>query len=195
VIDDVRRHLLERGFKLLDIAGIPNIGDRLDQLRNEFKNSLKHPLTLSVPIRRPETDLVINLIKDSMTNRLIVLHGRAGDGKSTILLQLTEQLETASIPFLPLRLDRRPPAVSAERYGIDQCDLPQSPAVVLRSVYRDKTAVLILDQLDAIRWTAAHGVARWEATLSWLLHVGHLISETTNKSGSGIPSRREKMLW
>jgi len=163
VIDDVRRHLVDRGFKLVDISGIPNIASRLEQLRNEFKYSLQHSLILATQIQRPETDTVLSLIKDSVATRLIVLHGRAGDGKSTVLLRLAEQLDNAGIPYLPLRLDRRPPSVSAERYGIDQCGLPESPAVVLRSVYREKRAVLILDQLDAIRWTAAHGVARWEA--------------------------------
>ena len=55
-----------------------------------------------------------------------------------------------------LRLDRQRPSTNTEYFGKNQCGLPCSPVHSLRAFAGDSRGVLILDQLDAIRWTSVH---------------------------------------
>jgi hypothetical protein len=159
----VRQHLRDRDFGLTNIAGMPTASARIERLREEFLESLRPGLINAALVPRPETKQLIDLINRPDDNRLIIVHGRAGSGKSCVLLQLVEGLARAGVPYLPLRFDRRPPRISAQRYGVDVCDLPESPAVVLKSLYGGRPAVLVIDQLDAVRWTTSHASAQWEA--------------------------------
>ena len=161
--DIVHRHLRDRGLPPARIAGDPQAVAWGERLRAEFRESLRPALIHAALVPRPEAAAVFDLVTASTDRRLVVLHGRGGTGKSCVLLQLAELLEQAGVPYLPLRLDRRPPQTSARRYGIDGCGLPESPAVVLRGLNPGRRAVLIVDQLDAVRWTAAHASAPWEA--------------------------------
>ena len=159
--DEVRAHLCARGFPPRDLAGNPLVSARVEHLRSEFRDGLRHLLIQSESIERPEAAGVAELIGGG--ERLVVLHGRAGGGKSCVLLQLLDALDRAGVPHLPLRLDRRRPAGSARRFGIDGCDLPDSPAVCLHSLAAGGRAVLVLDQLDAVRWSPLHPGSGWEA--------------------------------
>jgi hypothetical protein len=162
-VEQVRRHLRERGLPPANLAGHPLAAAQIERLRDEFRESLRPSLIQAALVPRPEAAAVLDLLTGQTDRRLVVLHGRSGAGKSCVLLQLTELLESEGVPYLPLRLDRRPPRTSSRRYGIEGCDLPESPAVVLHSLNPGRRAVLIVDQLDAVRWTAAHASAPWEA--------------------------------
>jgi hypothetical protein len=162
-VDQVRRHLHDRWLPPAHLAGNPQVARQIERLREEFKESLTPTLIHSALVPRPEAAAVLDLLTSQAERRLVVLHGRAGKGKSCVLLQLTQLLEEAGVPYLPLRLDRRTPQTSSRRYGMDGCGLPESPAVVLHSLNPGRRTVLIIDQLDAVRWTAAHASAPWEA--------------------------------
>lgn len=159
----VRRLLLDRGFTFRRLAGDARVADRLEVLRAQFRDSLQSSLINSVLVNRPECQMVLETIQQESGPRLVLVHGRAGSGKSCVLLELAERLEGLGIAFLPIRLDRRCPRTSASYFGTEVCDLPESPAVTLNSFYPSRRAVLILDQLDAVRWTATHASAQWEA--------------------------------
>jgi len=162
-VDDVRRHLRDRGLPPTHIAGHPQVAEQIERLREQFRESLQPTLIHSALVVRPEAARVFDKLTSQLDSRLVVLHGRGGTGKSCILLQLANLLDQANIPYLPLRLDRRPPQTSSLRYGVECCGLPESPALVLHSLHPGRRTVLIVDQLDAVRWTAAHASAPWEA--------------------------------
>jgi hypothetical protein len=98
---------------------------------------------------------------NSNDTQLVVLHGIAGSGKSGVVHEVTERLRQAAIPYLPLRLDRQPPGASARQFG-QQLDLPESPAFCLQQLAGQRPAVLLLDQVDALRWTSMHSAEAWE---------------------------------
>lgn len=52
-------------------------------------------------------------------------------------------------------MDKHIPAYSADAYG-KQLGLPESPIHCLATMAAGKNCVLILDQLDALRWTINH---------------------------------------
>lgn len=57
--------------------------------------------------------------------------------------------------FLRLKLDRYVPRNSSVQYGQD-LGLPDSPVRCLQKIAGGNNCVLILDQLDALRWTMTH---------------------------------------
>ena len=65
------------------------------------------------------------------------------------------------VPYLPVRLDRDRPKDSPREFG-SGLGLPASPAACLAAAAAGRPAVLLLDQVDAIRWTAAHSGYAWE---------------------------------
>jgi len=56
---------------------------------------------------------------------------------------------------LPLRLDRQIPEDTTQNYG-HNLGLPESPVRCLDAISGASECTLILDQLDAIRWTYGH---------------------------------------
>lgn len=130
----------------------------IDRLQTSFIDSIKPYLIGGQLIARLEAASLLDAVvsDDSERPRLVMVHGRAGIGKSGVLFELVETLKKQKIPFLPIRLDRNVPVGSAEHFGREVCGLPASPARVLRMAAGQNRSVLILDQLDALRWTAAH---------------------------------------
>ena len=104
---------------------------------------------------------MINKILPADGSRIVCLHGKGGQGKSGVLYELKELLNEHKIPYLPLRLDRQYPTQSIENFG-KACGLPSSPGLCLKTLAGERKAVLILDQLDAIRWTSAHSADAWD---------------------------------
>ncbi|TWI68128.1 ATPase family protein associated with various cellular activities (AAA) [Desulfobotulus alkaliphilus] len=130
----------------------PQTASVVTELQEQFLDSIGSNLI------RPEItrSKIFSRIEDAIEKgQDILVHGPSGYGKSAVLHKLTQDLRENGIPCLPLRLDRRIPDKSARQYGMEM-DLQNSPALALSAMAGDEKAVLILDQLDAIRWTAAH---------------------------------------
>ena len=139
-------------------------------MQKQFSGSIRPGLINSEFIPRDETSRIIETIDNGQD---VVVHGAAGNGKSGVLYELAEYLRQKSIPFLPIRLDRRIPKNRARQFGND-LGLPESPAFCLTGLAAGRKAVLILDQLDAIRWTAAHSSSAMDVCMELLHQVRSL---------------------
>jgi hypothetical protein len=120
--------------------------------------------------RRDETDLLVTAVKE---HAVVILHGVPGQGKTGILYDLVERLEAEGIPHLPIRLDRNEPRHTSQQFGTD-LGLPESPVHCLKALTNDRFSVLILDQLDAIRWTSRHSLNALEVCKSLVREVRSL---------------------
>ena len=120
------------------------------ELQNQFFESVQPRLIGHAIIPRAETLQIIESIDKGQD---IVVQGAAGYGKSSVLFELMKYLNLKDIPYIPIRLDRRIPDKNAKQFGED-LGLPESPANSLAGLAVDRKGVLILDQLDAIRWTS-----------------------------------------
>lgn len=101
------------------------------------------------------------------------MHGKAGSGKSGCILELLYQLKKDDIVHLALKLDRRTPDCTSEKYG-ESLGFPASPVFCLNAVSKDREAVLVLDQLDAIRWTSNHSRTALEVCKEMIREVNNL---------------------
>lgn len=126
------------------------IAPTIDRLNQKFSESYS-PINSSI-FHRDCTDKVISEIK---AGNSVVVHGKAGVGKSGCVRELINYLETEEIDYLALQLDKDTPTDFADKYG-QNLGLPESPVTCLYRFSGSKQCVLILDQLDALRWTAMH---------------------------------------
>ena len=169
--DDLRTHLAER-HKIYPkrLQHDTRIAPAVEELQKQFTDFIRPLLINNEIIPRKATSRIIEAINNGQD---VVVHGAAGNGKSGVLYELAEYLRQKSIPFLPIRLDRRIPENTASQFGQD-LGLPESPAYCLAGLAVDRRCVLIMDQLDAIRWTAAHSSSAMDVCKDLLRQVRSL---------------------
>ena len=168
--NEVRQHLSSLGFLSRRLAHDARVGPAVDELQAEFAQSIAPGLVAGQLIQREETTKVLDGLQQ---DGVVVLHGAAGCGKTGVLYELTQTLTQQGNAYIPIRLDRRIPANTPRQFGHD-LGLPESPTWCLESQAGNKTAVLILDQLDALRWTSAHSANALDVCKLLVLEVRNL---------------------
>ena len=150
--DDLRKYLSDSGFYFRKLAHDSNLHPVIEELKSQFSESISNDLICDTLISRDETETVL---KELEQNNNVILHGTAGSGKSGVLYELSQKLIKNNIQYIPVRLDRQEPKNTTKQFGID-IGLPESPTLCLESISCKRPTVLILDQLDALRWTSVH---------------------------------------
>ncbi|MFW5891733.1 MAG: NACHT domain-containing protein, partial [bacterium] len=158
---DVWNYLSENGYEKNNYAGDRLVASKIETLQERFKKSLEQNLINNALISRLESEKLLEFFNQD-NNKLILLNGNAGSGKSSVLFQFVKMLEEDNIPYLPLRLDRQVPNCnSSEKFG-ESLNLPNSPEITISNFSADRNSVLIIDQMDAIKWTSSNYRQAWE---------------------------------
>jgi hypothetical protein len=152
---------LPDGIRPRDLSQDPTLHSRLESLRERFDRSYRQSLIGGSILKRRETEQLWEAIVAESEARVVLLHGPGGEGKSGVVFELVERLRDRGLSYLPLRLDRDRPADTPLEFG-RQLDLPGAPAACLAAASDGERGVLILDQIDAIRWTSAHSSHAWD---------------------------------
>lgn len=139
----------EQGIMLRLRDGDPRVAPRIDEINREYKASFR-PLQGGL-IHRKEFEECIQAI---LNENPLVICGNAGYGKSGCTEAILNYCEQMKLPHIAVKLDRRIPHGNAESWG-KELGLPESVAHSLHRISRNENAVIILDQLDALRWTQA----------------------------------------
>ena len=165
--DEIIHAMSERGHEFRKhLYGENNI-TKINSLNEIFLNSF-HPINGKV-IHRSETDKVLAEISNGNS---VILHGKSGYGKSGCVYEIVNKLKGNGTLFLALNLAQEPPSTTSDKYG-NELGLIQSPVYCLYNIAAGKPCVLILDQLDALRWTSRHSGSALEV-------CKQLISEANN---------------
>jgi len=154
--------LHENGYSLCDLRSNPSLPSAIKKLQARFREALVPHLINQQELNRSESEALLQLALAPGKARLIFVTGEPGCGKSGLLLQLMDLLDQQAIPHLPIRLDTDYPEKSAKIYSKENLDLPHSPSQCLRVYAGEQRAVLLIDQLDAIRWTSRNSAKAWE---------------------------------
>jgi hypothetical protein len=153
-LDAVKDHLESNGFRLRDLTQDVSLPLQLSMLCDQYIRSFTPYLIGGRPLGRPEAGNAITAL-ESPSVKLVLIHGSGGAGKSGILYETLIQIRDRGNPCLVVRLDQedlgRTPAELGKRLG-----LPASPAACIASIAGGRQAVLLIDQLDAVRWTSRH---------------------------------------
>ena len=131
------------------LAGNKKIWPTIDRLNEEYEQVFK---TFSCGyIERNESSECMEEIRRGNS---IVLHGNAGIGKSGCTENIINKCKKEGIVHLAIKLDRNIPCGNSESWASNM-GLPASISHCIDAITKE-TAVIILDQLDALRWTQAH---------------------------------------
>jgi hypothetical protein len=139
-------------------------------LQDQFFGSIRPDLIAGEIIPRRESAKVLDALSDA---GVVILHGAPGGGKTSVLFEVAQHLVNQNTAVLPVRLDRRVPRDTPKAFGAT-LGLPESPVLCLASLAGDRTGVLILDQLDALRWTSSHSLNALEVCRSLVDEVRQL---------------------
>ena len=154
--------LHENGYSLCDLRSNPSLPSAINKLQDRFREALVPHLIDQQELKRSESESLLQLALAPGKARLIFVTGEPGCGKSGVLLQLMDLLDQHAIPHLPIRLDADYPEKSVRTFSKESLDLPRSPSQCLRFYAGEQRAVLLIDQLDAIRWTSRNSEKAWE---------------------------------
>lgn len=151
--NELKSDLEAENFTLRSFENDPRILPIVKTLQTSFIDSIEPYLIGQKLIPRPEIDACLQALN---THSIIMIKAEAGMGKSAFLLQIQQKLEYDNILTLPIRLDRNKAENNSKHFG-ESLGFSESPVHALRNLtIEDNKAVIILDQLDAIRWTANH---------------------------------------
>ena len=151
--NELKLNLEAESFTLRSFENDPRISPIVKTLQTNFIDSIEPYLIGNQLIARPEIDICLQALN---THPIVMIKAEAGMGKSAFLLQIQQKFEDDNIITLPIRLDRNKAENNSKHFG-ESLGFSESPVHALRNLtIEDNKAVIILDQLDAIRWTANH---------------------------------------
>lgn len=160
-------YLAQHGHRPRDLRRDPQLRTTVGILRDDFIASLQERLVARTWIPRTQVEDIASQITGENPPRLVLVHGKAGTGKSGVLLGIVEKLKAAGVLALPLSLSAHPMHGDPLRYG-ESLGLKATPAAALMAVAHDGRAVLVIDQLDALRLTTTDATAAWRQCASML---------------------------
>lgn|GEM_PF-1180253 len=101
-------------------------------------------------VGQPHVTQVVGQLESEEGHQVVIMHGRAGSGKSTVAAGSISELARRGWHAAALRMDTVNLGTrSARALGRDN-DLAESPAILLDGVAEGSPAVLLVDQLDAV---------------------------------------------
>lgn len=160
-------------FRLKD--GDNRIAPRISEVNQEYRQNFR-PLQGGL-IHRKEFDDCIEAI---VNEKAVIISGSAGYGKSGCTEAILNYCEEKKLPHIAIKLDQRIPHKNCEIWG-QELGFPGSIVHSIHCVSRNENAVIILDQLDALRWTQANSSEALAVCMELIRQVEYLNYERKKK--------------
>ena len=163
----------EINFRLQD--NDERIIPRIQEINQEYRENF-NPLLSGFVHRKVFDDCI-----ETITNeKSIIISGNAGYGKSACTEAILNYCEEKKIPHIAIKLDQRIPHRNCEVWG-HSLGFPSSIAYSIHQISRNENAVIILDQLDALRWTQANSSEALTVCMELIQQVKYLNHERNKK--------------
>ena len=169
------KYLINKGYDYRELRKDEKILPKIRKLNTLFKDSFV-PINETM-IKRNETQ---DCLEQILHGNSVIIHGRAGFGKSGCIQELIDSLEENNTNYLAIKLDTRIPEKTAEKFG-DDIGLPASPVLCLDAISKQDNAVLILDQLDALHWTNKKSSTSLDVIKEMIYSIQHINISRTKK--------------
>lgn len=165
--NDLLSYLEKNSYFSRNIVADERVFSAITSLNHDFDQSISRLLIDRRIIRRTETQQCYDALEHS---DVVIIHGEAGKGKSGVLYELIQKFKDNRINYLALKLDRKIPRGSSRKFGQD-IGLPDSPVLCIGKSSGNSRSVLVLDQLDAIRWTSENSLEGMEVCKQMIREV------------------------
>ena len=172
---ELREYFTKQGIRMRMLDGDKRIIPQVELINREYRGSFKS--LKEGLIDRNEFGECIEAINDEQS---FVISGNAGYGKSGCTEAILNYCEGEDIPYIAIKLDRRIPHGNSEIWG-QELGFSGSIVYALNAISKDKTAVLVLDQLDALRWTQANSSEALAVCMEMIRQVRYLNDERAKK--------------
>ncbi len=171
----LREYFEKQGIVMRVLEGDRRIVPQLKSVNNEYRKCFK---TLREGlIERSEFEACIETIKKEQS---FIVAGNAGYGKSGCTEAILNYCEKEDIPYIALKLDRRIPHGNCELWG-QELGFSGAFSYAINAISKDKPAVIILDQLDALRWTQTNSTEALAICMELIRQVSYLNNEREKK--------------
>lgn len=171
----LREYFTKQGIHMRMLDGDKRILPKVEAVNKEYRDSFKS--LREGLIHRDEFEECIDAINNEQS---FVISGNAGYGKSGCTEAILNYCEKENIPYIAIKLDRRIPHGNSEIWG-KELGFPSSIVYALNVISKDKPAVIVFDQLDALRWTQANSSEALTVCMEMIKQVGYLNYERTKK--------------
>ena len=158
--DEILRQPAMKGMRLRELAKDATLGPKVAAQNEQFVTSLASRMIGGTSIGRSESKHVIKVLNQHDGPKTILLHGTGGVGKSGVVYEVFRTCVENGTPVLAMSLDQMIIGANPEEMG-KNLGLPSAPQLALAALAGSRNAVLIIDQLDVLRWTAHHSAAVW----------------------------------
>ncbi|AVT40285.1 ATP-binding protein [Plantactinospora sp. BB1] len=155
----IEADLSRYGLRRSDVQRGKAIVEQAESLNAGWVASIERELLQPTIPRTEATQLVDSF---SGTDRLFLLTGSAGGGKTAALHQVFQSLNEAGTPVLGFRLDRLDPFSTTTELG-RRVGLDVSPVTALAAAAGERECVLIIDQLDAVSLVSGRMPTNYDA--------------------------------
>lgn len=159
--DAVLEHLNGKGYGLADWHADQSILDRLNVLNRQYMDPVLAQRIDQQTIPIPGIDLVVDSA-GSPTHWRAIATGSAGVGKSVVLAEVARRAIDGDVPVLALRFDTLTEGLTTSQELGRKYGLPASPVAVLANIAKGRTALLVIDQLDAVSTASGRNTTLWE---------------------------------
>lgn len=146
----INKVLEEKNIQMRNLASDSRIMPAIKKLNQEYQEEF-HGIRNKL-IDREE---FLNCRELLTLGESIIIHGKAGRGKSGVTADIVNYCENKGIPYIAIKLDKHVPSKTAEYWG-KELGLPASVAHCIDGISKNRQSIIILDQLDALRWTQSH---------------------------------------
>lgn len=148
VTTEICSFLENHGYCRRDFHNVECIYSRIKDINRLFIASFQPINDRILPFI--ETQPILNALFDGKS---VIVHGDSGSGKTGVLVRLINELEQIGICCLAIDMHHyRPNSSSTVQYG-EQLGFISSLEICIDKITKDSRGVLIIDQLDSIRWT------------------------------------------
>ena len=145
----VSAHLKSEGLQRRLIVGDSDIIDELRRSRERLARRIDSAKPSIGLVARADVDAVVGLLREPDGAQVVVVDGRAGYGKSTVVSEVAASLEAEGWFVAVARMDTDQSMSTSRDLG-HAMGLSESPSVLLDGVSAGSPALLVVDQLDAV---------------------------------------------
>ena len=171
----LRELFVKKNIEMRLLDGDKRIVPQIDRLNKEYRSYFR-PLREGL-IERYEFKECIDCIREEQS---FIISGNAGAGKSGCTEAVLDYCEKENIPYLAIKLDRRIPQGSCEEWA-RKLGFSGSISYSIDAVSKNQTGVIILDQLDALRWTQANSSEAIQICIELINQVNYINRDRKHK--------------
>lgn len=145
-----RREVIDGGILTPRAPLEPTLRERITQANQRYLESYAPFGIGGTTISRAEAREAISALSDEDGPSIVLLTGNAGTGKSGVIREILSSLNTDGATFLAFRVDNRLSVDSSVALGKALYDCSANPISTLQALAPDGTAILFIDQIDAV---------------------------------------------